>query len=171
VSYISIQLIPAGSIAEAVKAARSVGGFSLKIEVEVQSEEEANEAIDAGADIIMLDNFDGPSPRVAATNLRRRWNLGSPAERHRKRVLLECSAGLTEENAASYLCNGTSSFDIANQISTFIAQTPFIVVTLPTPLMNRKCPACRFFSQNNSKANWVSVNVRMHIFTKYLHVD
>ncbi|KAH9256744.1 nicotinate-nucleotide diphosphorylase (carboxylating) [Batrachochytrium salamandrivorans] len=48
-----------GSITNAVKQARSVGGFALKIEVECQSEAEADEAIRAGADIVMLDIFDG----------------------------------------------------------------------------------------------------------------
>lgn len=95
-----------GSITEAVRAARSVGGFALKIEVEVQSEVEADEAISAGADIIMLDNFDGPGLQVAASNLRKRWNLGSNAHGLTNKVLLECSGGLTEENVTLYLCNG-----------------------------------------------------------------
>jgi nicotinate-nucleotide pyrophosphorylase (carboxylating) len=43
-----------GSITSAVHKARSVGGFSLKIEVECQSLEEAVEAINAGADIVQL---------------------------------------------------------------------------------------------------------------------
>src|SRR5690606_3488163 len=40
-----------GSITEAVRAARALAGFSLKIEVECQNEGEALEAIAAGADI------------------------------------------------------------------------------------------------------------------------
>ena len=44
-----------------VKDARSVGGFSLKIEVECRSLEEGLEAAEAGCDIVMLDNF---SPQV-----------------------------------------------------------------------------------------------------------
>jgi nicotinate-nucleotide pyrophosphorylase len=47
----------AGSIPDAVKAARSVGGFSIKIEVEARSLEEAREAAGAGSDIVMLDNY------------------------------------------------------------------------------------------------------------------
>lgn len=74
--------------------------------MEVQSEAEADEAIAAGADIIMLDNFDGPDLQVAASSLRNRWNLGSNAQGLTNKVLLECSGGLTEENVASYLCNG-----------------------------------------------------------------
>ena len=48
-----------GSIKGAIETARKVGGFSLIIDVEVRSEAEADEAIDAGADIVMLDNLEG----------------------------------------------------------------------------------------------------------------
>ncbi|ESA44349.1 putative nicotinate-nucleotide pyrophosphorylase [Neurospora crassa] len=88
-----------GSITEAVKAAKAAGGFSLKIEVEVQSEEEADEAIAAGADIIMLDNFTGEGVRVAARSLKERWA-------GKKQFLLEVSGGLTADNAESYICHG-----------------------------------------------------------------
>lgn len=88
-----------GSITEAVKAAKAAGGFSLKIEVEVQSEEEADEAIAAGADIIMLDNFTGEGVRVAARSLKERWA-------GKQQFLLEVSGGLTADNAESYICHG-----------------------------------------------------------------
>lgn len=78
----------------------------MKIEVEVQSEEGANEAIEAGADIVMLDNFDGLGLQMAASRIRSRWNLGATSSGVSNKVLLECSGGLTEENVASYLCNG-----------------------------------------------------------------
>ncbi|KAJ3274731.1 hypothetical protein HDV01_002253 [Terramyces sp. JEL0728] len=85
-----------GSITDAVKQARSVGGFALKIEVECRSEEEADEAILAGADIIMLDNFDGPGIHVCAGNLKSKW-----AGNHR--FLIEGSGGLTLTNAAPFM--------------------------------------------------------------------
>lgn len=87
-----------GSITDAVKAARSVGGFALKIEVEVQNEAEADEAIEAGADIVMLDNFTGAGVKVAARSLRERWQ-------GKKSFLLEVSGGLKEDNVAPYVCN------------------------------------------------------------------
>ncbi|CAP67569.1 uncharacterized protein PODANS_1_14640 [Podospora anserina S mat+] len=87
-----------GSITQAVKAAKAAGGFSLKVEVEVQSEEEADEAIRAGADVIMLDNFTGEGVKVAARSLRERW-------KGEREFLLEVSGGLTEDNAESYICN------------------------------------------------------------------
>ncbi|MCL2392348.1 MAG: carboxylating nicotinate-nucleotide diphosphorylase [Oscillospiraceae bacterium] len=47
----------AGGITNAVRLARSSCPQTLKIEVETESLEQVNEAIDAGADIIMLDNM------------------------------------------------------------------------------------------------------------------
>ncbi len=51
-------IVAAGSIGEAVRAARAKAPFTLKIEVEVTNLDELNEALAAGADIIMLDNMD-----------------------------------------------------------------------------------------------------------------
>jgi nicotinate-nucleotide pyrophosphorylase (carboxylating) len=45
-----------GDVGEAVRKARSAVSFSKKIEVEVSSEDDALEAVEAGADIVMLDN-------------------------------------------------------------------------------------------------------------------
>jgi nicotinate-nucleotide pyrophosphorylase (carboxylating) len=87
-----------GSITSAVQNARDACGFSVKIEVECQSEEEANEAITAGADVIMLDNFTGDELKVAAANIKAKW-AGS------RSFLLECSGGLTLNNIKTYLSN------------------------------------------------------------------
>jgi len=81
-----------------VQAARAVGGFSLKIEVEVVSEKDADEAIAAGADVIMLDNYDGPGLKVAAKSLKERWA-------GKKQFILECSGGLTTGNVETYVNN------------------------------------------------------------------
>lgn len=90
-----------GSITKAVQNARSVGGFALKIEVECQSEEEADEAIVAGADIIMLDNFTGEGLKQAAKNLKQRW-----AAQGKNNFLIESSGGITYETCANYFCEG-----------------------------------------------------------------
>ena len=47
----------AGSIAKAVRKVRDYAPHTLRIEVEVESIEAVHEALDAGADIIMLDNM------------------------------------------------------------------------------------------------------------------
>jgi len=46
-----------GSIAEAVKAVRRHAPFMAKVEVEAGSLKQVQEAIDAGADVVMLDNM------------------------------------------------------------------------------------------------------------------
>ncbi|KAI9179065.1 nicotinate-nucleotide diphosphorylase (carboxylating) [Blastocladiella emersonii ATCC 22665] len=81
-----------GSITRAVKEARSVGGFAIKIEVECQTIEDAEEAIAAGADIVMLDNFDPAPLRTAAASLKARH----------PHVLIEGSGGITEDTVVSY---------------------------------------------------------------------
>lgn len=82
-----------GSITDAVKRAKSVGGFALKIEVECQSEEEADEAILAGAHIVMLDNFSPERLKPAAKSLK---------EKHGKHVIIEASGGVLVENVHEY---------------------------------------------------------------------
>ncbi|XP_061882705.1 nicotinate-nucleotide pyrophosphorylase [carboxylating]-like isoform X1 [Entelurus aequoreus] len=81
-----------GSITEAVKAARSVCGFSSKIEVECCSIEEGIEAAIAGADIVMLDNVQPEELHAAAAALKQRF----PA------LLIEASGGVTTQNLGRY---------------------------------------------------------------------
>lgn len=108
-------LSPTGSITEAVHAAKSVAGFSIRIHVECQSLAEAREAIAAGADIVMLDNFTPQGIRDAARALKEDWEretgarAGSGEAQAAKRCLVEVSGGLTEENMAESLCPGASS--------------------------------------------------------------
>ena len=51
-------------IKNAVKNARAVIPHTLKIEVEVETKEQLAEALDAGADIIMLDNMSDEDMRA-----------------------------------------------------------------------------------------------------------
>ena len=82
-----------GNITEAVKKARNVAGFSMKIEVECQSVEEACEAASAGADIVMLDNFTHETIHTAARQVKEKY----------PNVLLEASGGITTDNAHLYM--------------------------------------------------------------------
>lgn len=82
-----------GSITKAVHAAKSAGGFSVKVEVECQSLSEAIEASTAGADVVMLDNFTPEGVRDAAKELKKQF----------PNVLVEVSGGLTEENVAPFV--------------------------------------------------------------------
>lgn len=72
----------AGSIDNAVKTLAQQLGHTIKIEVEVQSVEEMEEAISAGADIVMLDNMSLKQMRAAVQQ-----NSG--------RAILEASGGVT----------------------------------------------------------------------------
>jgi len=47
-----------------VEEAKCLGGFSVKVEVEARTEQEAVEAAQAGADIVMLDNFKPQVPKT-----------------------------------------------------------------------------------------------------------
>jgi nicotinate-nucleotide pyrophosphorylase (carboxylating) len=94
-------IVAAGSITNAVRAAKSAGGFATKVEVECQSFEEADEAIAAGADIVMLDNFTPDGVKVAAAQLKDKWGRGLG---DRKPFLVEVSGGLTEHNVEKYVC-------------------------------------------------------------------
>jgi len=53
----------AGSITKAVQMAKAYAPFVRKIEIEVETLEQVKEAVDAGADIIMLDNMTPVVPR------------------------------------------------------------------------------------------------------------
>lgn len=55
----------AGGVREAIEAARRHAPFVRKIEVEVETLDMVREAVDAGADIIMLDNMDHEHMREA----------------------------------------------------------------------------------------------------------
>ncbi len=55
----------AGSITKAVEMAKEYAPFVRKIEVEVETLEQLKEAVEAGADIIMLDNMDNDTMKKA----------------------------------------------------------------------------------------------------------
>jgi nicotinate-nucleotide pyrophosphorylase (carboxylating) len=88
-----------GSITNAVKKARSVCGFSQRIDVEVQSYEEAVEAITAGADVIMLDNMTGDELVECARKLKEEHHILGKSSQGRQ-FLLESSGGIDLDNVS-----------------------------------------------------------------------
>lgn len=78
----------AGGIAQAVRAAREYAPFVRKIEVEVESLGQVEEALAAGADIIMLDNMTPDQMREAVRLID-------------GRAQTECSGNVSAENIAS----------------------------------------------------------------------
>jgi len=83
-----------GSIENAVKRARQNASFSKKIEVEVSKVTDALKAAEAGADIIMLDNFSPKQAKETIELLKKAGFFG--------KILLEASGGITEENLLEY---------------------------------------------------------------------
>lgn len=75
----------AGSVAKAVEMAKEYAPFVRKIEVEVENLDMVREAVDAGADIIMLDNM-SPEDMKEAIRI-----IAGRAE-------TECSGNVTKEN-------------------------------------------------------------------------
>ncbi len=55
----------AGSVANAVRRARNVGSHLLRVEVEVETLADLEEALAAGAEVVLLDNMDTPTLRQA----------------------------------------------------------------------------------------------------------
>ena len=104
-----------GGIGSAVRAARAVGGFSIKVEVECRSEAEAEEAMRVGADVVMLDNFTAEGARAVAGRLKGKymeksgWEVGQwwgedEREMSGREFLIEVSGGVTEENVQGFVC-------------------------------------------------------------------
>jgi len=82
----------AGGVGVAVERARRQVGHLHKIEVEVSNERDLREAIDSGADILLLDNL---SPEDTARFVELARSLSN-------RILLESSGGIRLENVRAY---------------------------------------------------------------------
>ena len=75
----------AGSVTKAIHMAKAYAPFVRKIEIEVETLEQVKEAVEAGADIIMLDNM---TPEV----------MKQAVELIDGRAQTECSGNITKEN-------------------------------------------------------------------------
>ncbi len=94
----------AGNIKKAVGRARKNASFTMKIEVEVTTIEDAQTAVKAGADIIMFDNM---SPKTMAQALRLLKKTESS-----KHVQFEASGGITLDNIEEYAQAGVDLISI-----------------------------------------------------------
>ena len=83
----------AGSVAKAVAMAKEYAPFVRKIEIEVETMEQVKEAVEAGADIIMLDNMTPAQMKEAVAVIN-------------GRAKTECSGNVTKENIATILDTG-----------------------------------------------------------------
>ena len=83
----------AGSVTKAVQMAKAYAPFVRKIEIEVETLDQVQEAVEAGADIIMLDNM---TPEV----------MKQAVELIHGRAQTECSGNITKENIQKILETG-----------------------------------------------------------------
>ena len=89
----------AGGIAEAVRRARSYASHMTKIEVETESLAEVREALQAGADVIMLDNM-APELMAQAVQL------------IDHRAVVEASGGINEHTLAAVAKSGVDVISV-----------------------------------------------------------
>ena len=83
----------AGSVTKAIQMAKAYAPFVRKIEIEVETLDQVKEAVEAGADIIMLDNM---TPEV----------MKQAVELIHGRAQTECSGNITKENIQKILETG-----------------------------------------------------------------
>lgn len=83
----------AGSIKKAVEMAKEYAPFVRKIEVETENIDMVKEALEAGADIIMLDNMDNETMKLAVEIIG-------------EKALTECSGNVTKERLKSIAQTG-----------------------------------------------------------------
>lgn len=92
----------AGGVAAAIERARDAAAHLHKIEVEVANERGLREAIEARADIIMLDNFTPEDLRP----------MVEIARELAPQILLEASGGITLENVRAYAETGVDLISV-----------------------------------------------------------
>jgi nicotinate-nucleotide pyrophosphorylase (carboxylating) len=89
----------AGSVTHAVRQARDHAGPTVLVEVEIDRIDQLEAAIEAGADIVLLDNFDLEGMRAAVTAAA-------------GRVSLEASGGVTEDRIAAIAATGVDRISL-----------------------------------------------------------
>jgi nicotinate-nucleotide pyrophosphorylase (carboxylating) len=101
----------AGSITEAVLAAKSRIPHTMMIEVETENLTQAKEAVQAGAHIIMLDNMNETAMAEAVAAVR----LLAP------HIVLEASGGITPERVAKVARSGVDILSVGTLTHSFQA--------------------------------------------------
>lgn len=93
-----------GSIGLAVKIAKKKVSFTKKIEVEVSTLKESIQAIEAGADIVLLDNMKPQDVLKVVKTLEKK--------QLRKKVFLEASGGIDKKNIKNYSETGIDAISL-----------------------------------------------------------
>lgn len=98
----------AGSIAAAVRQARGVGSHLLRVEVEVETLAGLDEALAAGAEVVLLDNMDLATLREAVERTAAHGML----HRGGGRALLEASGNMTLDRVAAVAATGVDLISV-----------------------------------------------------------
>jgi len=98
----------AGGVAEAIRKARAAIDHLKKIEIEVTTFEELKQALDAGADVILLDNMTPDQVKNAV-------------QQAGGRVPLEVSGGIHLGNVRDYALNGVDFISIGALTHSFMS--------------------------------------------------
>lgn len=93
-----------GSVGEAVKRAKKRASFTKKIEVEVSTLADAVEAVEAEADIVLLDNLSPQELKKIVKALE--------AQKLRKGITIEASGGITLLNLSKYAKTGVDVLSV-----------------------------------------------------------
>ncbi|RPK05583.1 Quinolinate phosphoribosyltransferase [Bacillus subtilis] len=116
-----------GSILEACKKARQAAGHMVNIEVEIETEEQLLEAIEAGADVIMFDNCPPDTVRHFA-------NL-TP-----NHIKTEASGGITLESLPAFKGTGVNYISLG-----FLTHSvKSLDISMDVALSNESAEECRY---------------------------
>jgi nicotinate-nucleotide pyrophosphorylase (carboxylating) len=96
-------IVAAGGVGAAVRAARARAHHLLRIEVEVETAQQAQEAVDAGADVIMLDNMSDAQ-------------MAAIIDAHRGAALFEASGNMSAERLPGVAAAGVDVVSIGGLI-------------------------------------------------------
>ena len=89
----------AGSVKKAIERVKAIAPHTLKIEVEVETLEQLKEAIDSGADIVLLDNMDVEEIKKAV-------------KMAKGKVLIEASGGIKLNNVEEIAAAGVDFISV-----------------------------------------------------------
>ena len=108
-------IIACGGITEAVRRARENAHHLIRIEVETTTMEEVEEALTAGADVIMLDNMDLPRIREAIKHINGRavTEVSGSVDKQRLRKIAEAGADII---SAGFLTHSARAVDLSMRI-------------------------------------------------------
>ena len=108
-------IVACGGITEAVRRARENVHHLIRIEVETATMEEVDEALAAGADVIMLDNMDLSRIREAIKHINGRavTEVSGSVDKQRLREIAEAGADII---SAGFLTHSARAVDLSMRI-------------------------------------------------------